>query len=118
VRIGKFTALWTVQIRNITALYFTLRHSLALPTHPPSLNTHTVGWGTVVGPGTHVHKITYAPVVYMARDLMVSSGQYALLGRFIGVGPEFSTFLGPGMALASLVPFQGPKKSRIQGPPL
>ena len=51
----------------------------------------------------------YAPVVYMARAIMVSSGQYALRGRFIGVGPGFETFLGPGMARAKRVSF-GPKK--------
>jgi hypothetical protein len=36
-----------------------------------------------------INKLTiYAPVVYMGRGVMVSSGQYALRGRFIGVGPE------------------------------
>ncbi len=35
--------------------------------------------------------------------------KYALLGPVKGVGPEFKTFLGPGMGRAKRVPF-GPKK--------
>ena len=109
MRIGKFTALWTVQIRNITALYFTLRHSLALPTHPPSLNTHTVDWGTVVGPETppplmyiisHLHKIINGSVIYTAPYVMYLRREYIPWASGRGLGPENLDFFGPQMALA------------------
>ncbi len=44
-------------------------------------------------------------------------GGNPFLGAFEGVGPEISTFWAQ-MALATLVPITGPKKSQFQGPPL
>ncbi len=47
--------------------------------------------------------------------LMVLRAATSLLGALEGVGPETRLFWAQ-MALASLVPFQGPKKSRLSGP--
>ncbi len=41
----------------------------------------------------------------MARYVMILRGATSLRGALEGVGPEIETFLGPGMALASPVPF-------------
>ncbi len=38
------------------------------------------------------------PVVYMARDIMISCGQHPLQWPLEGVGPENRDFLGPEMA--------------------
>ncbi len=50
----------------------------------------------------------------MARYVMVLRGATSLLGALEGVGPN--RLFWAQMALALLVPFQGPKKSRFSGP--
>jgi hypothetical protein len=47
---------------------------------------------------------------------MVLRSATSLLGALEGVGPENLDFFWAQMALASLVPFQCPKKSRFSGP--
>jgi hypothetical protein len=47
--------------------------------------------------------------------LMVLRGATSLLGALEGVGPENRDFFLGQMALASLMPFQGPKKSWFSG---
>ncbi len=46
---------------------------------------------------------------------MVLRGATSLLGTLEGVGPENLNFFWAQMAITSLVPFQGPKKSRFSG---
>ncbi len=50
-------------------------------------------------------------LIFMARYVMVLRGAKSLRGALEGVA-----FFWAQMALASLVPFQGPKKSRFSGP--
>jgi hypothetical protein len=79
-------------------------------TSPPLLHT-THNNTTTLYNSTRVHKTTNVPVVFMALHLMVLRATTSLLGWVL----KISTFLVQ-MTLSSLVPFQGPKKSRFSGP--
>ena len=60
-------------------------------------------------PGTLYTLTINVPVVFMARYVMTLRGATSLRGALEGVGPENRDFLGPEMALASLVPFRAQK---------
>jgi hypothetical protein len=72
------------------------------PPHPSYTQQHT----TTLHNSNRVHKTTNVPVVFMARYVIVLRGATSLRGALFWAQ----------MALASLVPFQGPKKSRFSGP--
>jgi hypothetical protein len=59
---------------------------------------------TTLHNSTRVHKTTNVPVVFMARYVLILRGATSLLVA--------------QMALALLMPFQGPKSLDFQGPPL
>ncbi len=68
---------------------------------------------------THVHKTTCRPLIDTALYVMLLMQANPLLGhRGRGLGPGHLNFLGPKWHSLCSLPFQGPKKSRFQGPPL
>jgi hypothetical protein len=82
------------------------------PPHPSYTQQHT----TTLHSSTRVQKTTNVPVVFMARYVMLLRGATSSLGAFEGVGPENQDLTQ--LALSSLVPSQGPKKSQFSGYPL
>ncbi len=92
------------------------------PPHPSNTQQHTTTDNnrqqhtTTVHNSTRVHKTTNVLVVFMA---LILNGFEAcnIITRGIGRGgPWKSRLFWAQMALASLVPFQGPKKSWCSGP--
>ncbi len=78
-----------------------------LPT--PLTHNNTQQHTTLLHNSTQVHKTTNVPVVFMALVLNGFEG-CNIITRGI------TRLFWADMALASLVPFQGPKKSRFSGP--
>jgi hypothetical protein len=92
------------------------------PPHPSNTQQHTTTHNnrkkhtTTVHNSTRVHKTTNIPVVFIAL-ILNGFEECNIITRGIGRGgPWKSRLFWAQMALASLVPFQGPKKSQFSGP--
>ncbi len=93
--------LWALKPLNI---FFSLLFLILRALKPIYIN---------VGPETHVHKITNAPVFFMEREVMDFWRQICNTWASFRGGPWILDFFGPWNGTS-----EGPKKSRIRGPPL
>ena len=72
-----------------------------------------------MGPETsHVHKITYGPLIDMALCVMCLIGANPLLGPLEGLDYESLNFFGPKQLSVCSSGFRAPKSLDIHGPTL